>query len=172
MTSHLERPGLDQASPPEIEREIDVTRSAIRDDLRSLGEKISPEHLKEEAVGVIKGAASSARESVSQGIERAEARVQQASTRSLRRIKIQAQRARETPLALAGGGLILGLGIGLLMPVTQPESRLLGSAPLRVREQAREVLQEGREAAERLREGAREAASDAKEAFQEPSRHT
>jgi uncharacterized protein DUF3618 len=58
MTEH-HQPGHDPAHEPrgvsskELEAEIDQTRTAISGDLRTLGERLDPAHLKEEAKEVI-----------------------------------------------------------------------------------------------------------------------
>jgi ElaB/YqjD/DUF883 family membrane-anchored ribosome-binding protein len=61
------RQGRDETDPVEIARieaEIDQTRNAISGDLRTLGERLSPEHLKEEAKEVMTDAKNAAVETL------------------------------------------------------------------------------------------------------------
>jgi ElaB/YqjD/DUF883 family membrane-anchored ribosome-binding protein len=46
----------EKKTPHQIESEIDRTRSVISDDIRALGERLSPEHLKQEAKEVLRDA--------------------------------------------------------------------------------------------------------------------
>lgn len=145
------------------EREIEATRAAISDDLQALGEKFTPEHLKREAAGMAKAAVGSAREAVSERVERVEGKLRQTRQAAQQ----QVERAKRNPFALTGIGLLAGLGIGLLFPVTEAEDRALAK-PLR--EQTRGAIKAGRDTAMRMREGVEEAAREVKETLQEGPR--
>jgi len=166
-TSRREGRPSEQQPPERIERDIEVTRSAITEDLRALGQKFTPEHLKSEAYDAARNVAGAAREAVSDKVEQVEGKIRHVSSSSMRAIKRQAERAQRNPLATAGGALILGLGIGLLLPVSQAETRALAQPSRRVREQARQLFDEGRTTARRVREGLEETAMDMKDAVRE-----
>jgi len=148
--------GRSEQSPANLETQIRATRSAISEDLRALGEKVSPAHLKEEAYETVRGVAHSARESASRRIGE-----------QARRAQEQVQRARDNPLFTAGCALMLGFGLGLILPVSQAEARALAGPVSKVREQTRGILDEGQQAARRLRDGARETTEQVKQAVQE-----
>jgi len=149
------------------EREIEAKRAVITEDLRALGEKFTPEHLKSEAKDMAKAAVGSAREAVSERVERVEGKLRRASTQTRQAAQHQVERARQNPFALAGVGLLTGLGIGLLIPATQAEARVLARPSRVLREQTRGAMAAGRDTAQRLRSGVEEAARDVKEALQE-----
>jgi len=153
----------EQQPPERIEHDIEVTRSAITEDLRALGEKFTPEHLKSEAYDAARNVAGAAREAVSDKIEQVEGKIRHVSSTSVRAIKRQAERAQRNPLATAGGALLVGFGIGLLLPVSQAEARALSEPGRRVRE----VFEQGRMTAQRVREGLEETAMDMKDAVRE-----
>jgi hypothetical protein len=82
----------------------------------------------------------------------------------------------ENPLAFGLGLFAAGIGIGMMLPITSSEKRVLGPARDRLVGQAREVAQEVRasasrlgEAAERVGETTRSTVSDVKGALTEPS---
>jgi len=145
-----------EQSPANLETQIRATRSAISEDLQALGEKISPAHLKEEALDAVRGVAHSARESASRRIGE-----------QTRRAHEQVQKARDNPLFTAGCALMFGFGLGLILPVSQAEARALASPMSKVREQTRGILEEGQQAARRLRDGALETTEQVKQAVQE-----
>jgi len=68
-------PGPSSRRPEEIEREIGETRSAIGEELRELSERLSPEHLKEDAKAVAKEAVGAAVGQVREVRDRAYQRV-------------------------------------------------------------------------------------------------
>jgi ElaB/YqjD/DUF883 family membrane-anchored ribosome-binding protein len=154
------------------EREIEATRSAITEDLRALGEKLTPEHIKEEAAGMAKAAVGAAREAVSDRVERVEDSLRRVSSQTREVAHQQVERAKRNPFALAGVGLLAGLGIGLLFPVTQAEDRALAGPSRAIREQARGTFAAGRDTARRLRSGVEDAAREVKDAWQEGTQTT
>ena len=68
--------------------------------------------------------------------------------------------AEENPLAVGAIAIAAGLGVGLLLPTTQPENRLLGSTRDRLIGDARGLIQEARETGSRVGQSAREAAEE------------
>jgi len=151
------------------EREIEATRAAISDDLQALGEKFTPEHLKREAAGMAKAAMGSAREAVSEGVERAEGKLRRVSNQTKEAAHQQVERAKRSPFALTGVGLLAGLAIGLLLPMSEAEDRALARP---IREQTRGAIKAGRDTAMRLRDGVEEAAREVKDSLQEGTRTT
>jgi len=151
------------------EREIEATRSVITEDLHALGEKFTPEHLKNEVSDAARAVVGSARHAVGDKVSKVENRARRASSQAVTAIREQADKAKRNPFALAGVGLLAGLGIGLLLPVSQAEAHALAKPTRVIREQARDALTEGKESARRLREGAQDAAAEVKEALQEGS---
>jgi len=149
------------------EREIEAKRAVITEDLRALGEKLTPEHIKSEAKDMARAAVGSAREVVSEHVERVGGKLRRASTQTREAAQHQVERARRNPFALTGVGLLTGLGIGLLIPPTQAEARLLARPSRALREQTRGAMAAGRDTAQRLRSGVEDAARDVKEALQE-----
>lgn len=171
MNSHQQgQAGTGADKPERIERDIESTRSVIKDDLRALGEKLSPEHLKDEAVDVVKHTVGSAREAIMEPLGQVGERVQRASEYSKDRLRSGARRLQGNPLALAGSGIVVGLGIGLLLPRTYAESRMLAKPARQARTQARELLDEGREAARRVRGELGEASNEVKDALKDAPR--
>jgi len=154
------------------EREIESARSAITEDLRALGEKVTPENLKHEASDMARAAMGSAREAISERVERVEGRLRRVSTQTIEAAQHQVERAKQNPLALVGVGLLAGLGIGLLVPVSEAEDRVIARSTRGIREQARGAMEAGRDTARRLRDGAQDAAREAKEVLQEGTRTT
>jgi len=154
------------------EREIEATRAVITEDLRALGEKFTPEHVKSEAKGIAKAAVGAAQEAVSDSVNRVEDRLRRVSTQTREAAHQQVERAKRSPFALAGVGLLAGLGIGLLLPVTETEDRALARPSRAIREQARGALAAGRDTAQRLRSGVEDAAREVKEVLQEGTRTT
>lgn len=82
----------------------------------------------------------------------------------------------ENPLAFGLGLFAAGIGIGMMLPITSSEKRVLGPTRDRLVGQAREVAREVRSSAGRLGEAAghvgettRATVSDVKEALTEPS---
>jgi len=149
------------------EREIAATREVITEDLRALGQKLTPEHIKSEAAGVAKAAVGAAREAVSDQVSRIEDKMRRASMQTREAAHQQVERAKQSPFALAGVGLLAGLGIGLLLPATQAEERALARPSRAIREQARGALEAGRDTAQRLRSGVEDAAREVKDVLQE-----
>jgi len=154
------------------EREIEAKRAVITEDLRALGQKLTPEHLKSEAKDMARAAVGSAREAVSERVDRVEGKLRRASTQTREAAQHQLERARRNPFALAGVGLLAGLGIGLLMPATQAEHRALARPSRALREQTQEALTAGRDTAQRLRSGMEDAAREVKDVLQEGTRTT
>lgn len=84
------------------------------------------------------------------------------------RAREQARRARsgldrrmsDNPVVVAAGAVILGAAIGMLLPRTEPEHRLMGSASDAVLDRAHEV-------AEQVKDAAMEAGGEVKEAVRE-----
>ncbi len=72
--------------------------------------------------------------------------------------------ARENPMAVGALAIAAGVGVGMLLPMTRPENRLMG--PTRDR-----LLGDARETAERVGRTARDAVGDMREAIAEPSAH-
>lgn len=70
--------------------------------------------------------------------------------------------ARENPVAVGALAVAAGVGVGLLLPMTRSENRLMGPARDR-------LLGEARQTAERVGRTAREAVGDLREAIVEPS---
>ncbi len=70
--------------------------------------------------------------------------------------------ARENPVAVGALAIAAGVGIGLLLPMTRQENRMMG--PTRDR-----LLGEAKQTAQRVGRTAREAAQDLREAIVEPS---
>ncbi len=162
---------LTGAAPPErIERDIESTRSVIREDLRALGEKLSPEHLKHEAMEAVKHTAGSARDAIMQPLGQVGDRVQRASEYSRDRLREGTRRLKGNPLALAGSGIIIGLGIGVLLPRSEAETRLLAKPARKARVQARELLDEGRETARKVRGELEDATTEVKQALRDAPR--
>ncbi len=142
----------------QVEREIGETRTAIKEDLRALGEKVSPGHLKEEAVQAMRGKAATTRDAVGH-------RVGDLTRAARDRLQSGATSLKSNPLALVGGALVVGLALGLALPTTEREARMLAEPAKKARAQAREILKEGRETTRRVREELQEAGSEAKEAL-------
>jgi ElaB/YqjD/DUF883 family membrane-anchored ribosome-binding protein len=68
--------------------------------------------------------------------------------------------AEENPLAVGAIAIAAGVGVGLLLPATQPENRLMGDTRDRLVGDARGLLQEARETGSRVGQSAREAAQE------------
>lgn len=112
----------DPAQIKKIEADIDQTRNAISGDLRTLGERLSPEHLKEEAREVMNEAKNAAKETLNEAknvatstfrevkedaLETVNAKVDQFrdNVRSVERDAVSFVRDNAIPLALMGVGL-------------------------------------------------------------------
>jgi len=234
-----------EKTPEEIEREIQQTRNRLSRDIDELGNKLSPQNLKEEAKSAIKGAAQGAvsnvseqarrtgfrlvevirenplpviavgagvtwlltqrsrsdmsgnrmaryaytgserrqgenwqsgsgikgRDSVSEAAsgvadrageikDRAGERIGELSgeaRRQTRRIKTNLEHAaEENPLAIAIGAAVVGLALGMLLPGSQREDELMGSA----RDQ---LVDRAERTAERVKDAAVEAGRELKE---------
>jgi ElaB/YqjD/DUF883 family membrane-anchored ribosome-binding protein len=241
-------------SPDEIEREIELTRNRLSRDIDELGNKLSPQNLKEEAKSAIKGAAQGAVSNVGEqarrtgsrlvevirenplpviavgagvtwlltqrsrsevsgsrmaryaytGPERRQGESWQSSSgirgrvggtvsgvkdsvseaassvaeragelkeragerigelggearRQTRRIKTNLEHAaKENPLALAIGAAVVGLALGMLLPGTERENEMMGSA----RDQ---LVDRAERTAERVKDAAVEAGRELKE---------
>jgi len=74
-------------------------------------------------------------------------------------------RAAADPLPYAAAALLAGLGIGLILPVSQREQELLSPAREKLQATASGLLNEGRATAARLREGAQQTAREVGEAL-------
>ena len=142
----------------QIERDIEATRAGIKEDLRALGEKVSPGRLKQDAVQAVKDRSVRARDAVVD-------RVDEIGRGSWHRLQAGATKLRENPLAFAGGALVVGLGLGLALPTTEGEARLFAKPARKARAQAREILQEGRETTRRVRDEFQEDGAEAKAAL-------
>jgi len=68
--------------------------------------------------------------------------------------------ADENPLAVGAIAIAAGVGVGLLLPSTQPENRLMGEARDRLLGDARGILNEARHAGEIVGQKARETAQE------------
>jgi ElaB/YqjD/DUF883 family membrane-anchored ribosome-binding protein len=68
--------------------------------------------------------------------------------------------AEENPLAVGALAIAAGVGIGLLLPISKPESRLMGSARDRLIGDARGLLHEARDAGNRIGQKAKETAEE------------
>lgn len=68
--------------------------------------------------------------------------------------------ADENPLAVGAIAIAAGVGVGLLLPATQPENRLMGDTRDRLVGDARGLIQEARETGSRVGQSAREAAQE------------
>lgn len=75
--------------------------------------------------------------------------------------------ADENPLAVGAIAIAAGVGIGLLLPATQPENKLMGGTRDRLVGDARGLLRDVRDAGNRLGDTARDAARDVKSAVTE-----
>jgi ElaB/YqjD/DUF883 family membrane-anchored ribosome-binding protein len=109
-----------------LEREIEQTRSAISADLKALGEKLSPEHVKEGARDVLHEAKESAREVLRDAKEAAADSFRQAKEQALGAVsetvgelKDEARRIAHATSEFATSNAVplalLGLGAGWLM---------------------------------------------------------
>jgi hypothetical protein len=182
MTSQARGEGHER--PEQLEADIDRTRSAIAQDLRELGEKFSPEHLKEGIKETARAAGETAKELASAGVHHVGERVSRASheardwardqsgplslvgmglgwmaVNSRRGSLLQSDRAAEW----AGVALIAGIALGFWLPQSSTEQRLAERTRGRARSEVHEVVREGRATLERLGEGAREAMTAARE---------
>lgn len=70
--------------------------------------------------------------------------------------------ARDNPVAVGALAVAAGIGVGMMLPMTRPENRLMGPARDR-------LLGEARHTAQRVGRTAREAVGDLREAIAEPS---
>lgn len=68
--------------------------------------------------------------------------------------------ADENPLAVGAIAIAAGVGVGLLLPATQPENRLMGRTRDRIVGDARELITEARDATGRVAQKARETAQE------------
>jgi ElaB/YqjD/DUF883 family membrane-anchored ribosome-binding protein len=75
--------------------------------------------------------------------------------------------ADENPLAVGAIAIAAGVGVGLLLPSTRPENRLMGEARDRLMGNARGMLDEARDAAGQVGDKAREAAQEIRGAASE-----
>lgn len=79
--------------------------------------------------------------------------------------------ADENPLAVGAIAVAAGVGIGLLLPATQPENRLMGQTRDRLVGDARDLLREVRDTGGRVGETARDAAREVRSAATERVAH-
>lgn len=77
--------------------------------------------------------------------------------------------AHENPFALAGLAIAAGVGIGLALPASTTEKRLLGPTRGRLMSEARGYLGEARETASRTAQAAREAVDEVKSSISQPT---
>jgi hypothetical protein len=116
-------------------------------------------------VGAVKDTASSARDAIVQRVDDLGDTVHRASDFSRDRLHSGVEWLKRNPFALTGGALVVGLGIGLALPTTEAETRVLAKPARKARAQARHLLDEGRETTRRVRDELQEATSEAKEAL-------
>jgi len=183
MTEH-NQPGHDAANEPrggsarELEAEIDQTRNAISGDLRTLGERLDPAHLKEEAKEVIVEAKNVAVETLHEAKNVATSAFREAKDTAMSAVNEQVEglrenvrvaereamsflRANAVPLAL------LGIGVSWLVANRKSRERRWDGHDRGDRDWAyppeprRRFLDDGRHRASGVAEGAREAAGNA-----------
>lgn len=139
----------------QIEQEIERTRSALSNDIHALGEKLSPEHIKENAKEVIREAKDAAAESIREARHAATdslREVKDAAVGSLRVAKDQAFETVSETMGVIGRGAqrathvttdfvsanavpltLMGLGVGWLMLSMNHEKRRVSQRDLRGR---------------------------------------
>jgi hypothetical protein len=104
-----------QKNPEQIEAEIEQTRQAISERLNAIGEKLSPEHIKEEARDLIGEAKEAAvdklREVKESALESVSETVQEVGDRARRAGAATYDYARSNAIPLG----LIGLGVGLLI---------------------------------------------------------
>lgn len=105
----------DKRTPHQIESEIDRTRSAISNDIRALGEKLSPEHLKQEAKEVLRDA----KEEATDMLRTAKDHAIESVTDTVHELSDRARRAGTAATGFASTHAVpltlLGLGAGWLL---------------------------------------------------------
>jgi len=146
--------------PSEIRQDIEHTRDRMGDTIEALGHKTDVK--------------ARARESVSDKVESAKAKVGLASSRvddatpGTEELKQGAQRAlgvaQENPIGLALGAVAVGFLAGLLVPSTRIEDERIGPVADQVKDKAAET---GQEALERGKQVAQEAAQSARDTTQQ-----
>jgi hypothetical protein len=115
-----------EKTPGQLERDISQTRQAIGADLRALGEKLSPEVLKEEAREVIQDAKEGAKEVIRDARDAAADSLRSAKEQALGAvsetvddIKDEARRVTRATTQFVGRNAVpltlIGLGVGWLM---------------------------------------------------------
>jgi ElaB/YqjD/DUF883 family membrane-anchored ribosome-binding protein len=77
--------------------------------------------------------------------------------------------AYDNPLAVGALAVAAGVGIGLALPTSRMEDRLLGPTRGRLTDQARGLVDEARSTAQHAAQAAREAAGELKSAISQPS---
>jgi ElaB/YqjD/DUF883 family membrane-anchored ribosome-binding protein len=111
----LDSKSPDKKTPHQIESEIDRTRSAISDDIRALGEKLSPEHLKQEAKEVLRDA----KEEATDMLRTAKDHAIESVTDTVHELSDRARRAGTAATGFASTHAVpltlLGLGAGWLL---------------------------------------------------------
>ncbi len=111
----LDSKSPDKKTPHQIESEIVRTRSAISDDIRALGEKLSPEHLKQEAKEVLRDA----KEEAANMLRNAKDHAIESVTDTVHELSDRARRAGTAATGFASTHAVpltlLGLGAGWLM---------------------------------------------------------
>lgn len=108
-------PSSDKKTPQQIESEIERTRSALSDDIRALGDKLSPEHLKHEAKEVLRDA----KEEATDMLRTAKDHAIESVTDTVHELSDRARRAGTAAAGFASTHAVpltlLGLGAGWLM---------------------------------------------------------
>jgi ElaB/YqjD/DUF883 family membrane-anchored ribosome-binding protein len=93
----------------------------------------------------------------------------QARDRMMRAERRTVELAQENPLAVGAIALAAGVGIGLALPASQAENRLMGPARGRLVDQARTLAGEARSTAEQAAQKARQAVDEIKQSVTQPS---
>jgi ElaB/YqjD/DUF883 family membrane-anchored ribosome-binding protein len=79
--------------------------------------------------------------------------------------------ADENPLAVGAIAIAAGVGVGLLLPTTRPENRLMGQARDRLVGDARDLIGEARAAGDRVTQKARETAQEVRNVVSDRVQH-
>jgi ElaB/YqjD/DUF883 family membrane-anchored ribosome-binding protein len=93
----------------------------------------------------------------------------QARDRMMRAERRTVELAQENPLAVGALALAAGVGIGLALPASQTENRLMGPTRGRLADQARGLVGQARSTAEQTAQRAREAVDEIKQSVTQPS---
>ncbi len=105
----------DKKTPNQIESEIGRTRSAISDDIRELGDRLSPEHLKQDAKALLRDA----KEEATDMLRTAKNNAIESVTDTVHEISDRARRAGSAATGFAATHAVpltlIGVGAGWLM---------------------------------------------------------